>query len=113
MTRIDPIIAFDRPATTPHRAGLLRYLLARIVDLDRRYREAQRFADLTAEQRRDMGVPPRDDADGFYTTRGRGPAERPRRRLTAPAPAHGPAPQTCRNHRHGRPIVSPAFIQVS
>ncbi|MEZ5773033.1 hypothetical protein LX70_02721 [Defluviimonas denitrificans] len=75
MTRIDPIIAFDRPATTPHRAGLLRYLLARIVDLDRRYREAQRFADLTAEQRRDMGVPPRDDADGFYTTRGRGPAD--------------------------------------
>ncbi|OYX43810.1 MAG: hypothetical protein B7Z02_07570 [Rhodobacterales bacterium 32-67-9] len=75
MPRIDHITTDYRPTITQHRGGLFRRVLARIVELDRRYREARKFAGLTEEQRRDMGLPPRADADGFYTTRACRPAD--------------------------------------
>lgn len=75
MPRIDHIATDYRPAVTQDRGGVFRRALAHIVELDRRYREARKFADLTEEQRRDMGLPSRADTTGVLTTRGRGQAD--------------------------------------
>ncbi len=61
----------DRPATrsAPHPAARpaarrfgLAAILARLVDADARYRQAGQMARLTADQRRDMGLPAADGA---------------------------------------------------
>lgn len=55
--------------------GILGRVLARLVEADRRYREACRMRVLTREQRRDMGM---EDANAdFYSARGRGPQDAP------------------------------------